>query len=157
MATPANTAPVTGNSIEMLDYLETSGQITAAAVKMAEAVEAERQRVAPLVQTVSQGLEQAGLIQAMEKTAAVQKLSSHEGALEVLANQLRIQQAERAAWQQEKQAMSAQMLGSPVRDGASPQHRKTANAVITGARRGYDDGPSEAERLLYNRTMGIAN
>jgi hypothetical protein len=135
---------------QVLDFVQTAGEALAASRKMAEAEVARQQKIASVVPPQVELLMKSKLIGADEKQAAVNKLSSHEGALEVIGNLVRVLQK-----QANEHAKTASVQGSGAPTG--PQKQGSLSSVesnYVGRRYGSDFKP-ESDRRFEER-LGLS-
>ncbi len=151
-------------SLDALDYVVASGQALGAAQNLATKVASEGEKIATLAPQRVDQLAEAGLIQEHEKEAAVTQLSSHEGALAVVANLVNILGETKQAYDQKAAAAGnghgVPAGGQPVADGGNG-HVKSADAGIdltdggyVGRRRGAGEKSAADHALITG--LGLA-
>ncbi len=127
-------------SLDTLDYVDASGQALGAAQNLATKVAEEGEKIAMLAPQRVDLLAEAGLIQEHEKEAAVKQLSSHEGALSVVANLVNILGETKTAYDQ-KAAAAGNGHGVPAGGQPAPAggngHTKSADAGSNLTEGGY--------------------
>lgn len=126
-------------SLQVLDFADVTGQALDAAQKMASEVIAQEEKVATLVPPRVDALFTQGLIPEDEKQAANDKLSTHEGALEVVGNLLKIAEEQKQNYEQK---LAAAGNGRSVANGelagnGSPRVTKQADAGANYSDGGY--------------------
>lgn len=138
---------------DTLNFVEKSGAALHASRELAEAIVTEREKVAMLLPVDADAmaaikfLDGTPMIEAGEKQAAISKLGTHQGALEVLNNVLDL-----FADQVKTAHQTIKMLqqGKP---SAAPGHAKTAAQVNSpdspyiGARHGDGDQPESWRKM----------
>ena len=131
---------------KVLEYIESSGAALEAARKMAEASLARHEKVAALIPPQVSLLLQSKLVLPEEKQAAAEKLSSHDGALEVVGNLVRYVQKQ-AADHAKELAAKGPGVAMPATKAASVS---STESNYVGRRHGYDDKP-ESWKVLEQR------
>lgn len=147
-------------NVPTLDYVEASGQALGASLVLATKIAEEGVKIASVVPQRADLLIQAGLITPQEKQAAVEQLSDHAGALDVVGNLITILAETKQAYEQ-KLAAAGNGEGAP--DPAATQtlgQVKRADAgddVMQGGYVGRRAGVGEkrASDLALMRGLGI--
>jgi hypothetical protein len=134
---------------QVLDFIGTAGEALAASRKMAEVEVARQEKIASVVPPQVELLLKSKLIGAEEKQAAVKKLSSHEGALEVIGNLVRVLQKQAA-----DNAKTAGVQGSGTPTG-SEKHSglSTVEDNYVGRRHGSNVVPESYRR--FEERLGL--
>jgi hypothetical protein len=130
---------------DVLGFVEKAGRALHASRQLAESIASEQEKVASLLPVDADAmagiklLDGSSLIDSNEKQAAVTKLSSHQGALEVLHNVLEI-----FSEQQKVANQTIKMLqqGKGEKEGQQKQASSNSSASpFVGARHGDGDQP----------------
>lgn len=131
-------------SVPALNFAKSSGEALAQAEQLAQLTIEEGVKVAEATPGLVDRLVSAGLLDASEKSAAVEKLGgSHHGALEVLTNLLDIRDRETTDFRQKLAAAGA---GRSVETATTPVTRtKDASAadLLSGGYVGRQRGAGE--------------
>lgn len=117
---------------QMLEYIETTGEALAASEKLAQAEVARHEKIASVLPSAVEKLIESKLVTPEEKQAALDELSTHEGALAVIGNL-----ADYVRKQAVKHASELQNQGAGIPDTSRPDASDRANYI--GRRRGSDD------------------
>ena len=108
------------NPQNVLEYVKASGQALAEAQQLAESVAAERTKIASVVPDYVQALMQAKLadnrplVAEHEKSAAIEMLSTHEGALRCVGNMLGLLNSAKEASDKAAEAARLKPMGRGV-------------------------------------------
>lgn len=106
----------TQTSLTTLNFVDVAGRALHAAAGLATKVAEDERRVAELAPQHADALHTARYIQAEEKQAAVEQLSTHTGALAVIGNLIKIGQETKRAFEQ-KLAVLGQGRAEPDGNG----------------------------------------
>ena len=121
-------------NVDTLDFVDVAGQALHEAQVLATKVAEAEQKVAEIAPQRADALHEAGLIEAGEKQAAVDQLSTHEGALAVCGNLIKILGETKLAYER-KLAAVGQGVAEPGGNGQANGQSKQAAAGDA-----YDDG-----------------
>lgn len=141
---------------ETLAYVEKSGEALEVAKEMAEKLAATQEKVAQQSPVLIEAMVNAGLLDPSEKAAAVEKLSSHDGCLEVTANLLQHMGETKHAYEQKLAAIGNGQSVSPTTKSASVVKDASADLEdggFVGRRRGAGE-MAGSDRVLLER-LGI--
>lgn len=134
---------------QVLDYIEATGEALEASTKLASATMAQHKKIAAVVPQRVEALVNAHLLDASEKQAAFNKLSSHEGSLEVVSN-LAQHCVKLAA--ELVQARAAQGPGQPGAAEKKASASSTSSNYL-GRRHGVEDQPESWNS--FERSLGL--
>lgn len=141
---------------DVLVFVEKSGQALHASRELAEAIVTEQEKVASLLPVDADAmagiklLDGSNLIETSEKQAAITKLSTHQGSLEVLNNVLEI-----FGEQQKKANQTIRMLQQGKGETSQTKQASTNSqgTPMIGARHGDDDQPESWSK--FASAMGV--
>jgi hypothetical protein len=133
-------------AVPALEFAKKSGESLHQAQQLAAQVLQEETKIAAVVPGLVDRLVTGGLLEASEKSAATQKLSSPVGALEVLQNMLDIRDSETAGFNQKLAAAGAGRAVEPTPSRIASPAGRTKDAsenLETGGYVGRQRGAGE--------------
>ncbi len=144
---------------DVLGFVEKAGRALHASRQLAESIASEQEKVAHMLPVNADAmtgiklLDGSNLIEANEKSAAVTKLSTHQGALEVLHSVLKIF-GEQQKLANQKFAMLQQGKGEGGQQKqASANSTNSPSGLFVGARHGNGDQPESWRK--FAAAMGV--
>ncbi len=133
---------------QVLDFVGLTGQALEASQKLAAAKVAEHSKIASIVPKQVSQLVDANLIAGEKRAEAVEKLSSHEGALSVIGKLVEVIQKQASDYAKQIAVLGA---GKPEKQaGSEKQGSNTPGVRVLGARENVSANESwrVSERLL---------
>ena len=124
------------NAKEALDFVEKSGTALSAAQDMAEKAAAIQEKVAGMAPKVVDSLIAAKLLPSEDKQAAVEKISSHVGAVEVINNLLEAFSETKQAYEQKIAAAGPGRPVSPTKVASASTESTVKSGGFVGRRHG---------------------
>lgn len=137
--------PILGDT---LAFVQKAGEALHASRQLAESVAVEQEKVANIVPRSADSmvnfrlLDGKRLINPSEKQAAMRKLATHQGAVELVHSLLSICSEQ---IKQAEQRIALLQQGKPVADG--PQKQAAARNPVVGARHGDSDQPESWQKM----------
>lgn len=135
-----------------LSYLETSGQALASAQKLAQSVDAEKSAAAVLSPGLTNSMLSAGLLEEHDKSAAMEKMATHDGSLELLGNLLSYLGNQKEAYQKKLAAVDRGVSIDDSEKSASATPTKKLNPNYLGQRTGI----KKASDRIFLEGLGLA-
>ena len=124
-------------NLQTLDFVDTVGQTLSAAQKLAEKAAQEEEKIATIVPPLVDNLLATGNISSQEKQAAASQLETHEGALAIVSNLVKMSEENKQSYEQK---LAAAGPGHSVPNGEL--NGKHASSITKSADAGvdYSDG-----------------
>ena len=147
-------------NLKVLDFAASASGALDKASQLATAVDQEKQAAAKLATDVVSQLVDNRMLEDHERNAALTKLASHDGAIEVISNLIKLASGQKADYEQKlaavDQGQSVEENGHVKAAGASVSTRigsPVNNPNYIGSRAGL--GEKKASDTAFARAMGF--
>lgn len=149
-------------NLKVLDFAASASGALDKASKLAAAVDQEKQAAAKLAGDVVSQLVDNRMLEDHERNAALTKLASHDGAIEVIANLIKLAAGQKAAYDQKLAAVDqGQAVGEngQTKAASAPESGRIGSPVnnpnYVGARAGL--GEKKASDSNFAAAMGFSS